>query len=128
MELDKAKETVKILAHGIDPVTGEVLPQESPYNDPGVIRSLFTVLESIKSSKQPRKTNEQRQQDNIAAGRPKNAGLPWTEESRAEVATRFRKGTSIDALSQHFERTKFAIESELVKQGLIESSETPARR
>ena len=128
MELDKAKETIKTLAEGVNPATGEVLPKESPYNDPIVIRALFTVIASTRSTTRPKKTNEQRQQDNIAAGRPRNAGLPWTDESRKEVATKFRNGTSVDALSQHFERTKYAIEAELVRQGLIEPREVPARR
>ena len=30
MEIDKAKEIVSLLAYGIDPTTGEVLPSDSP--------------------------------------------------------------------------------------------------
>jgi hypothetical protein len=52
-----------------------------------------------------------------------NAGLPWTDESRMEVVSRFRSGTSIDELSKYLGRTKGSIVSELAKQGLIESSE-----
>ena len=46
MELKKAKETIERLADGINPATGEVLPREAPYNDPLVVRALFTILES----------------------------------------------------------------------------------
>ena len=49
MELNKAKETIEKLADGINPATGEVLPAEAPYNDPIVIRALFTILDSIKA-------------------------------------------------------------------------------
>ena len=121
MELEKAKEIIKMLANGIDPTTGEVHPDVSPFNDPNVIRALFTVLESLKALKKPRKTIEQKQQDNINAGMPKNAGLPWTDELKIEVASKFRNGTSTHDLSVYFERTKGAIVSELMKQGLIES-------
>jgi hypothetical protein len=121
MELEKAKEIVKVLANGTDPTTGAVLPNASPYNDPIVIRGLFTVLESLRAVKRPKKTIEERQQENIDAGRPRNAGLPWTEELKREVASRFRSGTSMDDLSRHFGRTKGSIVSELMKQGLIES-------
>ena len=120
MELEKAKEIVKVLADGMDPATGEILPHTSPYNDPMVIRGIFTVLESLKTVKRPRKTIAERQQENVDAGRPKNAGLPWTEEMKVEVASRFRTGTSTDELSGHFGRTKGSIVSELMKQGLIE--------
>ena len=128
MELNRAKEIIKTLADGVDPVTGEVLPQESPYNDPNVIRALFTVLESVRDDKKPRKTNEQKQQDNIKSGRPRNAGLPWTDEVKMEVASKFRNGISVNALSRHFERTQGAIVSELMKQGLIESPDEPGDR
>ena len=123
MELEKAKEIIKVLANGIDPTTGEVLPEVSPYNHPSVIRALFTVLESLKDVKKPKKTIEQKWEDNINAGRPKNTGFPWTDELKIEVASKFRSGASIDELSKYFERTKGAIVSELMKQGLIESKD-----
>lgn len=122
MELDEAKEIVRALADGVDPTTGEVLPQASPYNDPSVIRALFKVIESTRPVKQPTKTNEQRQQDNIDSGKPKNAGLPWTDESKTELSSKYRSGVSIDELCKYYERTKGAIVSELMKQGLVESS------
>lgn len=123
MELDKAREIIKVLADGIDPATGYVLPQESPYNSPSVIRALFTILESIKDAKKPKKTNDQKQQDNIDSGKQKNAGLPWTDELKKKVASKFRSGSSIDELSEIFERTKGAIVSQLMNQELIESND-----
>jgi len=122
MELSKAKKTIEILADGINPATGEVLPKEGPYNDPIVIRSLFAILDSIKAIKLPR-TAEERQNDNLENGRPRNAGLPWTTEQRAEAAEKFKKGSSVSDLAESFERTVWAITSELVKQGLIDSTE-----
>jgi hypothetical protein len=123
MELEKAKEIVRLLADGIDPTTGEVLPKESPYNDPVIIRALFSVLESLKEVRKPKKTIEQKQQENIDSGRPRKAGLPWTDELKTEVASKFQSGTSVPELSRYLERTKGAIVSELMRQGLIESDE-----
>ncbi len=128
MELNKAKEAIELLADGIHPATGEVLPAEGPYNDPIVIRALFTILDSIKAIKQPRRTPEQRQNDNVENGRPRNAGLPWTTELRAEAAEKFKQGNSVAELAECFERTSGAITSELVKQGLIESTELTGYR
>jgi len=112
-----------LLADGVDPLTGEVLPDRSPYNDPKVIRALFTILNPPKDKKPAKKTREQKQQENVAAGRPRNAGLPWTEDLKEELAQKFMSGASVDELVRYFERTKGAIQYELVKQGLIEESE-----
>ncbi|WP_233967070.1 hypothetical protein [Pectobacterium polaris] len=120
MELSEAKDIVTALINGIDPITGEVLPEESPYNNPQVIRALFTVLDTVNVKKQPKKTLEEKQQDNIKAGRPKNAGISWDDELKALLASTFQNGASIDELATTFERTKGAIVSELTKQGLIE--------
>ena len=109
MEIDQAQEIVKLLADGIDPNTGEIFADDSPYNSPDVIRALFTVLNHVK---QPSKSS-------AAESRPANAGRPWSEELRQEVAKLFRQGKSIAELAQHFGRTRGAISSELVRQGVI---------
>lgn len=125
MEIEKAKKIVSLLADGIDPSTGEVLPDGSPYNDPTVIRALFAVLGSVRASKRQNKQSmEDKQAQNVASGRPKNAGLPWTEELKEEIAEMFKDGTSIDELADHFERTSGAILSELIRQGLIDQEST----
>lgn len=121
MELDEAKQIVKALANGIDPTTGEVLPKGSPYNDPAVIRALFTVLGSIKTVKRSKQSDEQKQQGNSEIGKPKNAGLPWPEELKAEVASKYLSGTPVHKLARYFERTTGAIVSELTKQGVMVS-------
>lgn len=120
MEVGEAREIVSGLANGVDPVTGEMLDDDSPYNDPKVIRALFTVLNASKGFRTGRKTLEEKQQDNVAAGRPRNAGLPWTDELRAEIAELHEDGKSFADLARHFERTEGAILSELARQGLID--------
>ena len=128
MVLHKAKETIEVLADGINPATGQVLPGKGPYNDPIVIRALFTILDPIKAIRPPRKTPEQRQNDNIENGRPRNAGLPWSPEMRAEAAAKFKSGSTVDELAESFERTNGAITSELVKQGLIDATQVTGYR
>jgi hypothetical protein len=120
MELEEAKRIVKILADGINPTTGASFPKDSPYNEPHVIRALFRIIESKKSGEYQKKTDEERQQENIANGRPKNAGLPWSDQSRSEVSSKFQAGKTIDELAEYFERTRAAIVSELKRQGHID--------
>ncbi|WP_029655000.1 hypothetical protein [Marinobacter daepoensis] len=115
---------IEALANGINPQTGEVLPDESPYNCPDTIRALFATLDFIKNppKKQPKvkKTLEQKQAENLENGLPKNAGLPWAEEQKNYVAEQFKSGKSVSVLANEFGRTNGAITSELKKQGLIE--------
>ena len=49
MDIIHAKKIIRTLADGIDPTTGEVLPKESVYNSPEVIRALYTLLEIVNS-------------------------------------------------------------------------------
>jgi len=126
MDLEEAKKIIKALANGINPITGELLSDNSPYNEPDVIRALSKILESSKPVKKPKKTIEEKQQENITNCRPRNAGLPWTDELKIEVSSKFQAGVTIDELSNRFERTKGAIVSELKKQGLIEPGDGAA--
>lgn len=119
MELSQAKSLLAVLADGANPVTGEILPAESPYNEPKIIRALFLVLNSA-YVKPVKKTPEERMEENLSAGRPRMAGLPWTEEWRAELADKFEAGTPMGKLAQHFERTQGAIHAELARQGLVD--------
>ena len=41
-----------------------------------------------------------RQKDNVENGKPRNAGLPWTTELRAEAAAKFKQGCSVDELAE----------------------------
>jgi len=119
MELSESRNIVKDLAQGVHPTTGEVLPPESPYNDPTVIRALFSILDVAASSKKPRKSVEEKRRENLELGRPGNAGLPWTEEDRATAAAQFAVGKTIDELAGNLERSRGAIHAELVRQGLV---------
>jgi hypothetical protein len=76
MDIIQAKETVQKMADGIDPITGEVLPADSTYNNPMIIRALFTVLGAVRiPAKASKKSIEEKQQENIKNGKPKNAEL-----------------------------------------------------
>lgn len=115
---------IEALANGINPLTGEALPEESPYNSPEIIRALFAALDFIKHppTRQPKvkKSIEQKQAENLDKGLPKNAGLPWTEEQKNDVAEQFKSGKLVSVLADEFGRTNGSIHSELKKQGLIE--------
>ena len=119
MELNQARTIVKTLAEGIDPVTGEAFAPESPYNHPLVIRALYAVHRYARIPK-TKMTPDERRQHNLELGKPRNAGLPWTDEDRSRVASGFREGETLEALASTLERSRAAIHAELIRQGLVE--------
>lgn len=118
MELSEARTIVKTLAEGIDPTTGEVFAPDSPYNQPRVIRALFTVHSYALGPRSKMSADERRRQ-NLELGRPTNAGLPWSDADRSRVATGFQKGETIEELAATLERSRAAIHAELIRQGLV---------
>ena len=47
MTHEEAKQIIDVLARGIDPATGEVLPENNPLNGPHVIRALFIAAKAL---------------------------------------------------------------------------------
>ena len=119
MKLREAHGIIKTLAQGVDPNTGEVFAPDSPYSEPRIIRALFTVHEFVRQAKKPRMSDDEKRQENLDLGRPRNHGLPWTDDARSQVAAGFEEGQSIEELAAALERTPGAIRAELIRQGLL---------
>ena len=118
MDINRAVEILQSLANGIDPITGKTLPSDSLYNNPDIIRALFICVQYVRSQQL-----EEKQAINLSGGLPKNAGLPWTDDLKRELASGFKAGCSPAALADKFGRSKGAVTSELRKQGLISDEE-----
>jgi hypothetical protein len=114
MELQNARAIIDSLARGIHPDTGEVMPPESPYNAPGVIRALFTVSQALEHGAvaTPPKVATR-------AAAPLNAGKPWSAEDDAQLEAGFDRGEDLRALADALGRTRFGIEQRLIKLGKI---------
>ena len=124
MELFKAVEMVEAVANGTNPITGEAIPGNSHFNSPEIIRALFTCTQHIRHpTPKSRKTMEEWQSENLSKGLPRNAGLPWTKELKAQLADSFKSGERPLELSKKFERTKYAILMQLQNQGLVTEEE-----
>src|SRR5881398_1863461 len=50
MELQIARQIIDTLAQGIHPITGEAMPEDSPYNAPPVIRALHAVSRALEDA------------------------------------------------------------------------------
>ncbi|RZJ25576.1 MAG: hypothetical protein EOO54_05855 [Haliea sp.] len=107
MELQSARQIIDTLAQGIHPVTGEMMPDDSPYNAPPVIRALFAVAQALEST--PRRR---------PAG-PPNAGKPWAPADDAQLEAVFAGSGDLKEAAQSLGRTRWAVESRLVKLGRL---------
>ena len=45
MQLDAALPIVRALADGVNPITGEAYPEQSPYAEPRTLRALFSAVD-----------------------------------------------------------------------------------
>jgi hypothetical protein len=108
MELQTARQIIDTLAQGIHPVTGEAMPEDSPYNAPPVIRALFAVSQALHE----RPVRPPREQ-------PANAGKAWRDEEDAKLAAGFDAGTELKQLAADLARTPFAVETRLIKLGKL---------
>ena len=124
MDIHKSLETLQALANGVNPTTGELIPIDSPYNNPEIIRALFACLEQLKTSpRRARQTPEEKQADNVSKGLPRNAGMPWTESLKSALQSDFQAGQGPTELAHKYERTVASIMHELKKQGLLSEEE-----
>lgn len=96
MEKTKAIEILSALAEGIDPYTGKMFPDNSPYNNADTVRALFLAIEAIKGSKIKNPKTEGLE----------NSGKPWTEQEDEDLKNAFLDGEDIKSLAAKHKRTK----------------------
>jgi hypothetical protein len=110
MEHAQALQIVRSLANGVDPVSGEVFPPESPYQRADTVRALVAAAQALERS-----ARFNRHKD----GLPAKAGQPWTEEEDRRLLAAFDAGRSIVELAAAHERTQTGIRARLEKYGRV---------
>ncbi|MCK4393629.1 hypothetical protein KAX17_12055 [Candidatus Bipolaricaulota bacterium] len=114
MEALEALEIIKSLADGVDPYTGQKLPEHGLYQNTKTVRALFVAVRALE---------DLRDRESRKKNLPSHAGIAWTEEEESRLAKRFDEGISIQELAREHQRTIGAIEARLVKLGKIEPPE-----
>ena len=110
MKPAEALKIIQSLADGVDPCTGEIFPDDSPYQQPSILRALFIAVRALERLEE-RQKREQRL--------PENAGKSWDESEDRILCTEFESGLTITQLAQKHGRTSGAIQSRLEKLGKI---------
>jgi len=112
MDETKALSILSALANGVNPLTGEVFPADSPYQTAEIVRALFLALSVFEATAKTRPRSQA----------PSNAGKPWTPEEDQELLKGFDRGTTLTALAQTHGRTPAGIQARLEKHGRLQPS------
>ena len=83
MDIQRAKELLAVLSDGVNPLTGEVLPEDDSCNQVEIVRALNTVLRYLDN--QPQKSTKPS---------PDNAEKPWTVKDEDALSRMFDQGYS----------------------------------
>ncbi|CAN5332044.1 hypothetical protein BH11PSE11_BH11PSE11_27260 [soil metagenome] len=110
MDVSDALQIVRFLADGVDPISGEVFPDGSPYQHHRVIRSLSVAVTALEREAE-RKERESRL--------PEKAGKPWDEAEDKLLVERFDAAMPPRELAKQHHRTEGAIQLRLVKLGKL---------
>jgi len=101
---------LKQLADRVDPYTGEMLPDHSPYQQPKTVRALFYAIMALEGLKE----STQR-----AASRLVNAGKSWEAAEDDQLKAEFDDNMSISELAKKHQRTAGAIQARLIRLGKL---------
>jgi hypothetical protein len=112
MELQAARQIIDTLAQGVHPVTGEVMPEDSPYNAPPVIRALFAVSNALDAAPPAAALKPRREL-------PANAGKAWLAEEDGKLESAFAAGIDVKQIAVELGRTAWAVEARLAKLGKL---------
>ena len=111
MQLDAALPIVRALADGVNPVTGELYPEQSPYAEPRTLRALFSAVDLMQ-----REVEREKRRERL----PANFGKPWTSEEDASIMAEFDAGLPLPEIARKHQRTHSSIRLRLEKLGKIE--------
>ena len=114
MEMQAARQIIDTLAQGVHPVTGEVMPDDSPYNAPPVIRALVAASRALEGKRKASDRTER-----VARVQPSNQGKPWSPEDDVRLEAAYTAGADMKLLAQELGRSHFGVESRLVKLGKL---------
>ncbi|MCG3770314.1 MAG: hypothetical protein JW384_01460 [Nitrosomonadaceae bacterium] len=117
MDSESAKKTIasllRKLAEGIDPFTGEILPDEHLLQRPQIARALLHAVQALDQTSSKAETKL-----------PPNAGKPWTRNEEDGLISEFETGMSILDIAEKHGRTEGGITSRLLRLGKIERTQT----
>lgn len=116
----QAQEILQLLLNGIDPLTGEIFPDDHVCNEPDVIRAIHHAIVALGKGSILSQQKDNEKSSKARNPLTENAGKMWTQEDDGCLIEMYEKGASITQIATHYRRTKGAIRSRLIKLGFKE--------
>jgi hypothetical protein len=113
MDDHKALGIVSALANGVNPLTGEVFPPDSPYQAADIVRALYGCVRALDQNL--------RRRSRPRAQLPANAGKLWNDEEDRRLLAGFDAGRALTQLAEEHGRTPAGIQARLEKHGRLQT-------
>lgn len=110
MDLSQARDVLKSLVEGVDPVTGMPIPRGTVVHHASVLRALLSAVAVMEA-------------DIVRSRRrarlPQNVGRPWKEPEDKLLLTAFSNGEPLAEVASRHRRSLAGVESRLEKLGVL---------
>lgn len=108
MNAKDAYTLLETLLDGIDPITGDMLPEEHVCQEPAVLRALHRALAALQNDME-KAANAEFTTDAERKSRYPRAGKPWTEEDDETLLEMWKRGESTHRIAKALQRSSYAV-------------------
>lgn len=126
MNAKDAYTLLETLMDGVNPITGELLPEDHVCHEPAVLRALHKALVALQECEAnlqitPPETEQvsQKPERKKAVGRER-AGEAWSREEEAQLWDLWKNGATKNEIAKLLKRSSWAIHRRLERLGLLE--------
>jgi hypothetical protein len=105
---EQSLETLRALSIGINSISGEIYPSDSPYQEAHIKTALISAITELEKA-------IKRSQRNLQVNGPSNAGQPWSIDEEKKLKRDFDSGKKVKELVEQYGRTEGGIRSRLAK-------------
>lgn len=109
MNNQEACELLERLIAGVHPTTGELLANDSAYNDPMVMRALALAIQALRGAQEPARRTRESRANNRAS---------WTGEEDEFLRQAFSQGLTPSAIGAQLQRSEHNVKVRLNALGL----------
>ena len=114
MQEMRARQILQSLVQGVDPFSGEELPEGTVLQEAEVMRALLAGVAALEQGVA---------RASRRAALPKNIGRAWSAEEQSVLIDAFQSGEALAEIATRHGRTLRAIEARLEKLGLLSAEE-----
>jgi hypothetical protein len=118
MQEIRARQILQSLVQGVDPFSGEELPEGTVLQQADVLRALLAGVAALEQGVA---------RASRRATLPKNIGRSWSAEEQSTLIDAFQSGEGLADIAARHGRTLRAIEARLEKLGLLSADERITR-